>query len=53
MTCTVSRLSPRNSPCSNNSCESGYTKPLDTREAIKQPNIRVLRTPLGSLQTLC
>lgn len=53
MTCTVSRLSPRNSPCNHHSCESGYTKPLDTREAMKQPKMWALRTPLGSLQTLC
>lgn len=53
MTCTVSRLRPQNSPCNNNSCESGYTKPLDPREAMKQQKIQVLRTPLGSLQSLC
>lgn len=41
MTCTVSRLRPRNSPCNNSCCESGYTKPLiQERIATKNPSAK-------------
>lgn len=45
---------PWNSPYNNNNCESWYTKTrYGIQEKLKHSKIWVLRTPVGSLRSLC